>query len=197
MNNETLLFKIIAILKKYTTIPTLLKKTYTHFNDVTITTYPQLETTIQTFTSECGVENKQLEHLFYITIKPLIIQTILDTLHSLKKQYKKYDNIENDILFNVYDKFGTNDIKQYLNKLYDIYIKQYLSHKGQYVIKNMFYFIDREIIWAKTQQKEEYYEYIYSQLYRTYRTSHINQNNIINTIKHNTKNIINIYTQPK
>lgn len=26
MNNETLLFKIVAILKKYTTIPTLLKK---------------------------------------------------------------------------------------------------------------------------------------------------------------------------
>lgn len=198
MNNETLLFKIIAILKKYTTIPTLLKKTYIYFNDVKITTYPQLETTIKTFTSECGVENKQLEHLFYITIKPLIIQTILDTLNSLKKQYKKYDNVENDILFNVYDKFGTNNIQQYLNKLYDTYIKEYLSHRRQqYVIKNMFFFIYREIIWAKTQQKEEYYEYIYSKLYRTYRFNYINQNNIINTIKHNTKNIINIYTQPK
>lgn len=194
MNNETLLFKIVAILKKYTTIPTLLKKTYMHFNDVKITSYSQLETTLQTFTTECGIENKQLEHLFYITIKPLIIQEILDTLNSLKNKYKKYDNIENDILFNVHDKFGTNDIQQYLNKLYDTYIKTYLSSRGRYVIKNMFLFIDREIIWAKTQQKEEYYEYIYSQVYRTYRYDNIKENDIINTIKHNIKNIINIYT---
>lgn len=193
-NNETLLLKSIAILKKYTTTPTLFKKTYFYFNDVKITSYPQLEVTLQTFISECGVENKQFEHLFYITIKPLIIQTILDTLNSLKKKYKKYNNIENDILFNVYDKFETNDIKQYLNKLYDTYIKRCLNNREPYVIKNMFMFIDREIIWAKTQQKEAYYEYIYSQLYYTYRNGYINQDNIINTMKHNIKNIINIYT---
>lgn len=121
----------------------------------------------------------------------------MDTLNSLKKQYKKYDNVENDILFNVHDKFGTNDIQQYLNKLYDTYIKRYINNREPYVIKNMFIFINKEIIWAKTQQKEEYYEYILSQLYRTYRFNYINKNNIINTIKHNTKNIINIYTQPK
>ena len=194
MNNETLLLKIIAILKKYTTTPTLFKKTYFYFNNVKITSYSQLEITLQTFTHECSVDNKQFEHLFYITIKPLVIQTILDTLNSLKKKYKKYDNIENDILFNVHDKFETNDIQQYLNKLYDKYLKRYLNNREPYVIKNMFIFIDREIIWAKTQQKEEYYENIYSQVYRTYRNCNIKENDIINTIKQNTKNIINIYT---
>ena len=193
-NNETLLLKIIAILKKYTTTPTLFKKTYFYFNNVKITTYPHLETTLQTFTRECGVDNKQFEHLFYITIKPLIIQTILDTLNSLKKKYKQFDNIENDILFNVHDKFGTNDIQQYLNKLYDTYIKRCLSDREPNVIKNMFNFIDREITWAKTPQKEAYYENIYSQVYRTYRNGNIKENDIINTIKHNIKNIINIYT---
>lgn len=192
-NNETLLLKIIAILKKYTTTPTLFKKTYFYFNDVKITSYQQLETTLQTFTRECGVENKQFEHLFYITIKPLIIQTILDTLNSLKKKYKECDNIENDILFNVHYKFETNDIQQYLNKLYDKYLKRYLNNRESYVIKTMFNFIDREITWAKTQKKEVYYEFIYNQLYRTYRYNNINQDNIINTIKHNTKNITNIY----
>lgn len=192
-NNETLLFKIIAILKKYTTTPTLFKKTYFYFNDVKITSYQQLETTLQIFTRECGVENKQFEHLFYIAIKPLIIQTILDTLNSLKKKYKQCDNIENDILFNVHDKFETNDIQQYLNKLYDKYLKRYLNYREPYVIKTMFIFIDREITWAKTQKKEVYYEFIYSQLYRTYRYNNINQDNIINTMKHNTKNITNIY----
>ena len=193
-NNETLLLKIIAILKKHTTTPTLFKKTYFYFNNVKITTYSHLETTLQTFTHECSVDNKQFEHLFYITIKPLIIQTILDTLNSLKKKYKQFDNIENDILFNVHDKFGTNDIQQYLNKLYDTYIKRCLSDREPNVIKNIFLFIDREITWAKTQQKEEYYDNIYSQLYHTYRYDKINQYNIINTIKHNIKNIINIYT---
>ena len=194
MNNETLLLKIISILKKYTTTPTLFKKTYFYFNNVKITSYSQLETTLQTFTRECGVEHKQFEQLFYITIKPIIIQTILDTLNSLKKKYTRYNNIENDILFNVYDKFGTNDIQQYLNKLYDTYIKRYLNNREPYVIKNMFLFIDREITWAKTQQKEAYYENIYSQVYRTYRNDNIKENDIINTIKHNIKNIINIYT---
>lgn len=194
MNNEILLLKIISILKKYTTTPTLFKKTYFYFNNVKITSYSQLETTLQTFTRECGVEHKQFEQLFYITIKPLIIQTILDTLNSLKKKYTRYNNIENDILFNVYDKFGTNDIQQYLNKLYDTYIKRYLNNREPYVIKNMFLFIDREITWAKTQQKEAYYENIYSQVLRTYRNDNIKENDIINTIKHNIKNIINIYT---
>ena len=103
-------------------------------------------------------------------------------------------NIENDILFNVYDNFGTNNIKQYLNKLYDKYIKEYISHGEKCVISNMFFFIDREIIWAYTEQKDEYYREINQQLYRIYIYDYINQNNIINTIKHNTKNIINIYT---
>lgn len=194
MSNETLLVKIIAILKKHTTIPALLKKTYTHFPCVKITKYLQLETTLNSIQCKSGAEHKQLVHLFYITIKPLIIQTILDELNSLKKKYKIYNNIENDILFNVYDNFGTNNIQQYLNKLYDKYIKEYISHGEKCVISNMFFFIDREIFWVNTEKKDEYYREINRQLYRIYIYDYINQNNIINTIKHNTKNIINIYT---
>lgn len=194
MSNETLLVKIIAILKKYTTIPALLKTTYRHFNFVKITKYLQLENALNSIQIKSGVEHKQLVHLFYITIKPLIIQTILDELNSLKNKYKIYNNIENDILFNVYDNFGTTDIKQYLNKLYDEYIKEYISHGEKCVISNMFFFIDREIFWVNTEKKDEYYREINRQLYRIYIYDYINQNNIINTIKHNTKNIINIYT---
>lgn len=194
MSNETLLVKIIAILKKYTTIPALLKKTYRHFNFVKITKYLQLENALSSIQCKSGAEHKQLVHLFYITIKPLIIQTILDELNRLKKKYKIYNNIENDILFNVYDNFGTNNIQQYLNKLYDKYIKEYISHGEKCVISNMFFFIDREIFWANTEKKDEYYREINRQLYRIYIYDYINQNNIINTIKHNTKNIINIYT---
>lgn len=194
MSNETLLVKIIAILKKHTTIPALLKKTYRHFNFVKITKYLQLENSLNSIQRKSGAEHKQLVHLFYITIKPLIIQTILDELNSLKKKYKIYNNIENDILFNVYDNFGTNNIQQYLNKLYDKYIKEYISHGEKCVISNMFFFIDREIFWANTEQKDEYYREINRQLYRIYIYDYINQNNVINTIKHNTKNIINIYT---
>ena len=194
MSNETLLVKIIAILKKHTTIPALLKKTYRHFNFVIITKYLQLENALNAIQIKSGAEHKQLAHLFYITIKPLIIQTILDELNSLKKKYKIYNNIENDILFNVYDNFGTNNIQQYLNKLYDKYIKEYISHGEKCVISNMFFFIDREIFWANTEKKDEYYREINRQLYRIYIYDYINQNNIINTIKHNTKNIINIYT---
>ena len=98
MNNKTLLVEIIAILKKYTTIPALLKKTYTNFPCVKTITYLQLETTLNAIQIKSSVENKQLVHLFYITIKPLIIQTILDELNNLKNKYKQYDNIENDIL---------------------------------------------------------------------------------------------------
>ena len=58
----------------------------------------------------------------------------------------------------------------------------------------MFFFINREITWHKTPQKEEYYAHISRQLYQIYFYDKINQDNIINTIKHNTKNIINIYT---
>lgn len=194
MSNETLLVKIIAILKKHTTIPALLKKTYRHFNFVKITKYLQLENALNSIQCKSGAEHKQLVHLFYITIKPLIIQTILDELNSLKKKYKIYNNIENDILFNVYDNFGTNNIQQYLNKLYDKYIKEYISHGEKCVISNMFFFIDREIFWVNTEKKDEYYREINRQLYRIYIYDYINQNNIINTIKHNTKNIINIYT---
>lgn len=194
MSNETLLVKIIAILKKYTTIPALLKTTYRHFNFVKITKYLQLENALNSIQIKSGVEHKQLVHLFYITIKPLIIQTILDELNSLKNKYKIYNNIENDILFNVYNNFGTTDIKQYLNKLYDEYIKEYISHGERCVISNMFFFIDREIFWVNTEKKDEYYREINRQLYRIYIYDYINQNNIINTIKHNTKNIINIYT---
>lgn len=194
MSNKTLLVKIIAILKKYTTIPALLTKTYVHFNDVKITTYLQLETTLLSIQIKSGVENKQLVHLFYITIKPLIIQTILDELNSLKNQYKIYDNIENDILSNVNNNFGTNDIKQYLNKLYDKYTKKYINNIETNVISNIFFFISREITWYKTQQKGEYYRQLNTQLYRIYFYDKINQDNIINVIKHNTKNIINIYT---
>lgn len=194
MSNETLLVKIIAILKKHTTIPALLKKTYRHFNFVKITKYLQLENALNAIQCKSGAEHKQLVHLFYITIKPLIIQTILDELNSLKKKYKIYNNIENDILFNVYDNFGTNNIQQYLNKLYDKYIKEYISHGEKCVISNMFFFIDREIFWANTEKKDEYYREINRQLYRIYIYDYINQNNVINTIKHNTKNIINIYT---
>ncbi|MDD7592295.1 MAG: hypothetical protein PUJ92_04825 [Bacilli bacterium] len=194
MSNETLLVKIIAILKKYTTIPALLKTTYRHFNFVKITKYLQLENALNSIQIKSGAEHKQLVHLFYITIKPLIIQTILDELNSLKNKYKIYNNIENDILFNVYNNFGTTDIKQYLNKLYDEYIKEYISHGERCVISNMFFFIDREIFWVNTEKKDEYYREINRQLYRIYIYDYINQNNIINTIKHNTKNIINIYT---
>lgn len=194
MSNETLLVKIIAILKKHTTIPALLKKTYRHFNFVKITKYLQLENALNSIQIKSGAEHKQLVHLFYITIKPLIIQTILDELNSLKNKYKIYNNIENDILFNVYNNFGTNDIQQYLNKLYDEYIKEYISHGEKCVISNMFFFIDREIFWVNTEKKDEYYREINRQLYRIYIYDYINQNNIINTIKHNTKNIINIYT---
>lgn len=194
MSNETLLVKIIAILKKYTTIPALLKTTYRHFNFVKITKYLQLENALNSIQIKSGAEHKQLVHLFYITIKPLIIQTILDELNSLKNKYKIYNNIENDILFNVYNNFGTNDIQQYLNKLYDEYIKEYISHGERCVISNMFFFIDREIFWVNTEKKDEYYREINRQLYRIYIYDYINQNNIINTIKHNTKNIINIYT---
>ena len=194
MSNETLLVKIIAIFKKYTTIPALFKKTYTHFPCVKTTTYLQLETALNAIQIKTGVENKQLVHLFYITIKPLIIQTILDELNSLKNKYKRYNNIENDILANVNNKFKTNDIQQYLNKLYDKYIKKYINNGENKVISNMFFFINREITWHKTQQKEEYYAHISRQLYQIYIYDKINQNNIINTIKHNTKNIINIYT---
>lgn len=194
MSNETLLVKIIAILKKHTTIPALLKTTYRHFNFVKITKYLQLENALNSIQCKSGVEHKQLVHLFYITIKPLIIQTILDELNSLKNKYKIYNNIENDILFNVYNNFGTNDIQQYLNKLYDEYIKEYISHGERCVISNMFFFIDREIFWVNTEKKDEYYREINRQLYRIYIYDYINQNNIINTIKHNTKNIINIYT---
>ena len=74
MSNETLLVEIIAILKKYTTIPALLKKTYTNFPCVKTITYLQLETTLNAIQIKSSVENKQLVHLFYITIKPLIIQ---------------------------------------------------------------------------------------------------------------------------
>lgn len=194
MSNETLLVKIIAILKKHTTIPALLKTTYRHFNFVKITKYLQLENALNSIQCKSGAEHKQLVHLFYITIKPLIIQTILDELNSLKKKYKIYNNIENDILFNVYDNFGTNNIQQYLNKLYGKYIKEYISHGEKCVISNMFFFIDREIFWANTEKKDEYYREINRQLYRIYIYDYINQNNVINTIKHNTKNIINIYT---
>ena len=189
MNNKTLLVEIIAILKKYTTIPALLKKTYTNFPCVKTITYLQLETTLNAIQIKSGVENKQLAHLFYITIKPLIIQTILDELNNLKNKYKRYNNIENDILSNVNNKFKTNDIKQYLNKLYDKYIKKYINNIETNVISNMFFFIDREIIWHKTQQKGEYYRQIHQQIYRVYLYDKINQDNIINTIKHNTKNI--------
>ena len=194
MSNETLLVKIIAILKKHTTIPALLKTTYRHFNFVKITKYLQLENALNSIQIKSSAEHKQLVHLFYITIKPLIIQTILDELNSLKKKYKIYNNIENDILFNVYNNFGTNNIQQYLNKLYDKYIKEYISHGEKCVISNMFFFIDREIFWANTEKKDEYYREINRQLYRIYIYDYINQNNVINTIKHNTKNIINIYT---
>ena len=189
MNNKTLLVEIIAILKKYTTIPALLKKTYTNFPCVKTITYLQLETTLNAIQIKSSVENKQLVHLFYITIKPLIIQTILDELNNLKNKYKRYNNIENDILSNVNNKFKTNDIQQYLNKLYDKYIKKYINNIETNVISNMFFFIDREIIWHKTQQKEEYYRQIHRQIYRVYLYDKINQDNIINTIKHNTKNI--------
>ena len=194
MNNKTLLVKIIAIFKKYTTIPALFKKTYTHFPCVKTTTYLQLETALIAIQIKTGVKNKQLVHLFYITIKPLIIQTILYELNILKNKYKRYNNIENDILFNVNNNFGTNDIKQYLNKLYDKYTKKYINNIETNVISNIFFFISREITWHKTQQKEDYYSHINRQLYQIYLSDKINQDNIINTIKHNTKNIINIYT---
>ena len=194
MSNETLLVKIIAILKKYTTIPALLTKTYVHFPCVKTITYLQLETALNAIQIKTSVKNKQLVHLFYITIKPLIIQTILDELNRLKNKYKRYNNIENDILFNVYDNFGTNNIQQYLNKLYDKYIKEYIRNENKSVICNMFFFINREITWHKTPQKEEYYSHISRQLYQIYFYDKINQDNIINAIKHNTKNIINIYT---
>lgn len=189
MSNETLLVKIIAILKKHTTIPALLKKTYTHFPCVKTTTYLQLETALNAIQIKSGVKNKQLVHLFYITIKPLIIQTILDELNSLKKKYKRYNNIENDILSNVNNKFKTNDIQQYLNKLYDKYTKKYINNIETNVISNMFFFINREITWHKTPQKEEYYSHISQQLYQIYFYDKINPDNIINAIKHNTKNI--------
>ena len=189
MNNKTLLVEIIAILKKYTTIPALLKKTYTNFPCVKTITYLQLETTLNAIPIKSGVENKQLVHLFYITIKPLIIQTILDELNNLKNKYKRYNNIEHDILSNVNNKFKTDDIKQCVNKLYDKYIRKYINNIETNVISNMFFFIDREINWHKTQQKEEYYRQIHQQIYRVYLYDKINQDNIINTIKHNTKNI--------